>query len=234
MSHWRGRKIPADGVISPMDLYKLPDDLISQLLSQPETGMGYQLIQIRSNAGLTFEGAANSVGIFSPTVNPLIQGVHRSAPDFSKGLALNPPLPKALPPHLVFNPRLMFQTQPKQAAAEPPHEGVTDANDVFFRFSAYLVDWRITKEKALLPGSYSTTDTDVKVVPNGLAAVGRYAMPSRISARYVFKITPGAGVKIRYGTVTPNFGLAGGGVEVFFPDGTPPNTAEFSHSIPEK
>ena len=72
------------------------------------------------------------------------------------------------------------------------------------------------------------------IVPSGLAAVGRFALPTRISARYVFRITPGKGVKIFYGTVIPNYGLCGGGVEVFFPDGTKLDTVDIWRPLPAK
>lgn len=71
-------------------------------------------------------------------------------------------------------------------------------------------------------------------MPNGLAAVGRYALPTRISAKEVFGIWPTAGTQILYGTVTPNYGLAGGGVEVFFPNGTAPGTVRHLRTLPEK
>jgi hypothetical protein len=58
--------------------------------------------------------------------------------------------------------------------------------------------------RALLP---------LTVVPSGLANVG---------------------VKILYGTVIPDFGLCGGGVEVFFPEGTAPGTVSDAKEIPEK
>ena len=92
---------------------------------------------------------------------------------------------------------------------------------------------RIKEDHSLAPGSYATTKTDLTVL-SGLAAVGRFALPTRISARYVFRITPGKGVKIFYGTVIPNYGLCGGGVEVFFPDGTRPNTVSVWRPLPAK
>jgi hypothetical protein len=94
------------------------------------------------------------------------------------------------------------------------YTATTSAGDVFYRISAFKNDRRVKADRSLAPQSYSTTETDMTVAPSGLAAVGRYALPTRISAKYVFEIRPGAGVRILFGTVTQNYGLAGGGVEV--------------------
>ena len=116
----------------------------------------------------------------------------------------------------------------------PENEAYTEDGEEFFRLSAYDDDKRIKEDHSLAPDSYATTETDLTIVPSGLAAVGRFALPTRISARYVFRITPGKGVKIFYGTVIPNYGLCGGGVEVFFPDGTKPNTVDVCRPLPAK
>ena len=73
-------------------------------------------------------------------------------------------------------------------------------------------------------GTYVTTDTDTSQVPSGLAAVGRYALPNPTPAIYKFVLCPPSGTSISCGTVSPNFGQAGGGVEVLLnarlPSGT--------------
>jgi hypothetical protein len=91
----------------------------------------------------------------------------------------------------------------------------------------------MNEDHGLATGSYATTKTDLTIVPSGLVAVGRFALPTRISARYVFRITPGKGVKIFYGTVIPKYGLCGGGVEVFSPDGTKQTLSIFGGPFPQ-
>ncbi len=86
----------------------------------------------------------------------------------------------------------------------------------------------------LAPQTYSTTYNDVKEVPSGLAAVGRYALPSPLPAVHLFLIQPHPGTDVAYGTVRPNYGMAGGGVEVYFPNGTDPNTVMYFMDIPIK
>ncbi len=66
-----------------------------------------------------------------------------------------------------------------------------------------------------MPGTYATTYSDFHLVPSGFAAVGRYALPNPASARFLFQITTYDRPTFM-GTATPNFGQAGGGVEVFF------------------
>jgi len=55
-------------------------------------------------------------------------------------------------------------------------------------------------------------------VPSRFAAVGRYALPNPASASYIFHIVTFDRPTL-IGTATPNFGQAGGGVEVFFSTG---------------
>ncbi len=92
---------------------------------------------------------------------------------------------------------------------------------LFYRFSSSPVDPRVLPDGSWAPGTYGTTYNDLKMVPSGFAAVGRYALPNPHSARYVFPILT-ASSPIYVGTVTPNFGQAGGGVEVMFPNGATP------------
>ena len=86
----------------------------------------------------------------------------------------------------------------------------------YFRYSAFTIDLRRKpKTGDFLPGTYATTFSDQREVPSGFAAVGRYALPNPLSARYVHPIItydPPSHV----GTATPNNGQAGGGVEVYF------------------
>lgn len=88
----------------------------------------------------------------------------------------------------------------------------------YYRFSAASQDKRVTASGDFLPGTYATTYADFSFVPSGFAAVGRYALPNPVSARFVFQITT-YDRPTKMGTATPNFGQAGGGVEVLFGDG---------------
>ncbi len=112
----------------------------------------------------------------------------------------------------------------------PPFTDFTNGTEVFIRYSAFNPDKRIKPDGSVIRGTYCTTLNDDQEVPSGLAAVGRYALPSRLSHIYAYEIRPPKDIPIYFGTVTPNYGLAGGGVEVFFPDGCPEGSASFSPS----
>jgi hypothetical protein len=76
------------------------------------------------------------------------------------------------------------------------------------------------KEGSFTNGTYATTFNDLRMVPSGLAAVGRYALPLPDAARYTYSIVTNG--PHRMGTALPNYGQAGGGVEVCFPNGAEP------------
>ena len=93
----------------------------------------------------------------------------------------------------------------------------TNQPKMFFRVSATPEDPRITATGHFVPGTYATTFNDLKLVPSGLAAVGRYALPIALSARFLHSIVTTSAFKM--GTALPNFGQSGGGVEVQFHSG---------------
>jgi len=85
----------------------------------------------------------------------------------------------------------------------------------FYRYIWKPNDARFDKNKnELLQGTYLTTENDRNYANTGFAAVGRYALPNPTPACYVFEYRLPAGTNLLVGTVCPNFGQAGGGVEV--------------------
>ena len=109
----------------------------------------------------------------------------------------------------------------------------TERFEGFARVSAFAEDPRIGDDGKVAPGTYATTVEDMRLVPSGFAAAGRYALPNPASARYVYLIVPGVGHKLDGGTVRPANSQAGGGVEVLFVDGAPPGSAFRPYRIPE-
>jgi hypothetical protein len=87
----------------------------------------------------------------------------------------------------------------------------------YYRFSSYYRDKRVDSH-GYKPGTYATTFNDLHSVPSGFAAVGRYALPNPASAKYVFQIVTFDRPDLM-GAATPNYGQAGGGVEVYFRSG---------------
>jgi hypothetical protein len=107
----------------------------------------------------------------------------------------------------------------------PAFRRKTRVGEVFFRFSAFARDRKVAANGDFLPNTYATTLSDFPMAPSGAAAVGRYALPTRLPARYVFAVVPSPS-PVLFGTVAPGFGQAGGGVEVLFPHGATQNAGQ--------
>lgn len=123
-----------------------------------------------------------------------------------------------LDPNIETSPRLREMVTPQDIVAR---ELVREPR-LYCRFSAFPNDRRVNRDGSFVPGTYATTYNDLSMVPSGFAAVGRYALPSTLSARFMYPIVTGAS-PIYVGTATPNYGQAGGGVEVMFPSGAQPS-----------
>jgi hypothetical protein len=92
--------------------------------------------------------------------------------------------------------------------------------EAFYRFSAFPNDKRVDPGSGhFAPGTYAAPYSEIPLVPSGYAAVGRYALPSVFPCRHVFRNLPDDKTVLEIGAVQPNFGQAGGGVEVLFPHG---------------
>lgn len=72
----------------------------------------------------------------------------------------------------------------------------------------------------LKSGTYLTSTKDSNHATSGFGAVGRYALPIPLPASHVIQYELPQGTKIEIGTVAPNFGQSGGGVEVRLPKST--------------
>ena len=109
----------------------------------------------------------------------------------------------------AYNGSLEIQMHGSYASTAKP-------NELFYRYSAFWPDRRIAHDGSVSIGTYATTQNDTPIVPSGLAAVGRYALPNPAPALYQYEIGPVHGEPIWCGTCAPRFGQAGGGVEVKF------------------
>jgi hypothetical protein len=210
-----------------MLISRLPEDGIQQLLPRQETGMGYQEISLHGSGQPTDVG--DYVVINGEFLVPLEEIAHQplfDSPEIYESVGeistLNLSQASVVPrfPSSILGPPGTPLPTPL-----PPFVYATVQGDKFHRLSAFNPDRRIGSNGAVAPGTYATTANDMKVVPSGFAAVGRYALPSRVAACFHYEISPGPGIHILFGTVLPNYGLAGGGVEVYFPSGCPPGSA---------
>jgi hypothetical protein len=101
-----------------------------------------------------------------------------------------------------------------------------NGTELFTRLSAYPDDFRIdTVNKKLLAGSYSTTNEDYKYCKNNqLDPVKRYALPNDEPITWAFHIRPLKVDSLQRGIVEPANNHTGGGIEVYFEQGTSNNT----------
>lgn len=88
-------------------------------------------------------------------------------------------------------------------------------NTVFLRYISTPTDHRFnTATGELRAGTYLTSQLDRNHADTGFGSVGRYALPLPVPVTNVIEYTLPAGTVIDVGTVAPQFGQAGGGVEI--------------------
>ena len=226
--------------------YEVPQHFATAARGCPEINMGYQVVELSAPPALSQKGGEygflvggcyfvprREVDIYTEEnkavrfiETPLPHVEQLSAFDRFSGIPTDM-IPKRLRLRVtndlrhVLRKDHMIATRGQQEEY-PPFQEKTQRDDVFYRLSAFPDDKRIGSDGSLVPGTYATTQTDYeKAVPSGLAAVGRYALPCRLPAMYVWRIHPPPRTVVAYGTVLANFGLAGGGVEALFPAGCP-------------
>jgi hypothetical protein len=198
------------------------------LLAQPETGMGYQEVEVTHkdnktekgivyNAELLFEGNETQT-VLKLSSYPSVLRTARAAGDEIKSIRVL---------RAYETRRFLSAPSVRKSSAGPAKDAPvekTKADEVFKRFFAYANDRRVTEDKSVLPGTYATTEADAKNVKTGKEAVARYALPNPDPASYVYTIKPKKDTDIQRGTVEPANGQPGGGVEVIFTSGTTSNT----------
>ncbi len=209
-----------------MNLTHLSESQFARLFSLSESGMGYQEIFVNNMRYFIVINLQYIVTNFEEAGNlPLIVNVEEITRDtIESDIDLSGVQATVNP---IFN-----SLGPTPPNTLPPYTAITQNGDVFYRLSAFRNDRRILQDGSIPNRTYATTRNDLSVVPSGGAAVGRFALPTRLPAVHVFEIRPPVGTTYMYGTVLPNYGLAGGGVEVMFPYGCAPRSAIYSHAIP--
>lgn len=212
----------------PLTIFRADQQVFNQALNTPETGMGYQQLTIRFT-----ENLFNDMQVFLVNADYLFQFDNFNNLPLFVDLEH---LPRMQTLREVFSFTVLTNSRftPTTSGELPPYTYYSKPGDMFIRLSAFSNDRRITKDGSVLEGTYATTITDMTVTPSGLAAVARFALPNRLSAYYVYRIIPPVNTPMLFGTVMPNYGLSGGGVEVYFPKGCPKGSAVLYDTIPEK
>ena len=88
---------------------------------------------------------------------------------------------------------------------------------VFRRYVSSLPDRRFVSGQ-ITAGTYLTSEVDSAHADSGFGGVGRYALPIPLPVKHVIQYELPVGTLIEVGTVAPNFGQAGGGVEIHLPN----------------
>ena len=207
--------------------FKLSATQENDLLHQPETGMGYQVVEA-SRAGsytkenflvLNSEVVIEINGYESDNVRKVMREGISAIKMSSNYITLNS--------ISVFNKNKFRsvvnekKSENEKGAIDNPVENA-NGEEIFVRLSAFDDDKRVDKvNKCLRPGSYTTTMDDyLKCKVTNADPVERYALPNNDEIKFAFHIQPKKTDTLQRGTVQPANGKRGGGKEAYFANGT--------------
>ena len=221
-------------------IYRAYDSFTKTLLSMPETGMGYQIIdaiipghRLKKryyvfNSELIFDSDSDFT-VLRKDIR--IMGYKQMLYD-AKFLSLESPV--IVKRSEVKNLRTLSDSNMSEkgrhsggtAAIDSPLQSVNGENITYVRLSAYENDKRIdTVNKKLKPGSYTTTEDDYLTCKKySDDPIDRYALPNDEPIKWAFYILPIDIDQRRRGIVQPANNHEGGGIEAYFDYGTSNNT----------
>lgn len=211
--------------------FKLSTSQENNLLNQPETGMGYQIVEA-SKAGhytrekflvLNSEIVIEMNGYQDANVRKVINEGISSIKAGANYITLN-------------SVAVLNETQIRNAVNESKSEkesgaidnAVENANgeEIFVRLSAFDNVRRVDKiNKCLRTGSFTTTKDDYdKCKTTNDDPVERYALPNNDEIKFAFHIQPEKADSLQRGIVQPANGKRGDGKEAYFANGTAAGT----------
>ncbi len=220
-------------------MYRLTDSEKTALIRQPESGMGYQVVDAvtwdaQPRRGVVYNGELLTLD--RDRVGDRAILLTKSFPEALRLASSSTGQFRSL--SVVRDPRVTTLSKrdvKNSSGASDGEVGKTKDGDKFFRFSAFPNDNRITADNALRPGSYATTEEDGGSVKTGAEAVERYALPNDDPASHRFVIRPVSQTALQSGIVQPANGHQGGGVEVIFTAGTTAGTVTLPPAtLPDK
>lgn len=222
-------------------IFKAWDSDQKQLLSLPETGMGYQIIDAKL-ASETYKqrfvvyNAELVVGLdsqFMEFKRKIITEGYSSILSKIEKIPIETSSISSVPRSQITEVRILTESKKKEKGRQSGGKGAvdnpkefSDGKEIFVRLSAYENDKRIDfiKQK-LKPGTFSTTNDDYYLcVKTSDDPIDRYALPNDETIKWAFYIQPKKDDTLQRGIVQPAFGHAGGGIEVFFEYGTSDKT----------
>jgi hypothetical protein len=211
--------------------FKLSRSQEIDLLNQPETGMGYQVVEATRTGSYSREKflVLNSEVVIEMNgfEAHLIRLVVNEGISFIKSRA------EYITLNSIF---VLNEKQLRNQVNESKNDnekGATDnsiefanGEEIFVRLSVFEDDKRIDKiNKCLRPGSFTTTTDDyLKCKTTNDDPVERYALPNNDEIRFAFHIQPMKTDLLQRGTVQPANDKRGGGKEVYFVNGTEAGT----------
>ena len=170
-------------------MIKLTERFIASLVQQPESGMGYQIVEaeyisrdikkgVVYNAELiVFEDELRRI-ITEAQYRELVKAASTET-SLIKSIRVIPPQPT-----LMKSASQISEEKPLGKLATEGKIEETEKDEIFKRFTAYRNDRRITARGGLLRGTYATTEEDARNVKTGKEAVERYAIPNPKPAIY--------------------------------------------------
>ena len=226
---------------------RVSEELRSNLLEEPESGMGYQVATVDGERFLI----VNTLVALSLQPRELVRRAtvrtENNAIEYASLLLPDQWWWWSIGWLAKDDPKVLYQFMEQWSNREESYEipkdyrelngrqvtvethgsypSTTRSGEMLVRYSAFINDFRISEDGSVRRGTYVTTEVDTTQTPSGLAAVSRYALPNPTPAIYKFVLSPGAGVPIHCGTVAPKFGQAGGGVEVLLGGHLPAGSA---------
>lgn len=224
-------------------MLRLSSSQTTSLLNQPESGMGYQSVEATTFDNKTKRATAFNAELLVVDDEPrsvlrtasfrkLVESAPSAAGEIRTLIVVRRSLSAKLQESLRLSESIKAKIEKTQPAKDAP-EDKTKEGEVFKRFSAYANDNRLLPDGSWRDGTYATTEEDAKNVTTGTEAVARYALPNPDPASNVFTGKPKKDTVIQSGTVAPDFGQPGGGVEIICKNGTQPNTVTGPVKIPD-
>ena len=218
-------------------ILRVCENLRDRLLEEPESGMGYQIATLAGGARYIIMNAEVAVAL--PTESSDRTGLRLELATEELGT-----LTMGTQRHRSHKMVEAILARSEELVAEDAaalrierhhsYPSRSEPGEEFRRYSAFRYDARVNPDGSIQPGSYVTTATDAAQVPSGLAAVARYALPNTTPAVFEFTVRPPRGTAILCGTVRPDYGQAGGGVEVLLTDGAPADSVLGPSTIAER
>jgi hypothetical protein len=207
--------------------FKLSAAQENDLLLQPETGMGYQIVEASKagsysrekflvlNSEIVIEMNRDESDNVRKVINEGIFSIKASA-DYITLNSVSVLNEKQF--RSVVN---ESKNENERGAIDNPVENAT-GEETFVRLSAFDDDKRVDKiNKRLRSGSYTTTMDDyLKCKSTNDDPVERYALPNNDKIKFSFYIQPKKTDTLQRGIVQKANGKRGGGKEAFFANGT--------------